>query len=284
MAAAHAQGGDASAIAEQLFSRGRELAKANQWTDACPKFEASLHYDPLLGTRLNLAACYEHIGRLASAWGLYREAIDLAREAGDTKRRDYAQQQAALLEPRLAKLAISAPARPPAGFVVSRDNLQIEPGAFRCTPCRPGSTQDQRNGTPASNLSEQTVTSVEGKTDDGHRANFKRAPAPTPGLSSGPGNDTVSDSPPVKPSPTQSSIRTDAANVPSTWSDHLPLGMGLAGATAISLGLLYGLNANTSYNDAKCYTPRSCAAHRPTTNKANSSSATRVRMRPSPRS
>ena len=62
-------------LAEQLFNQGRDLVKANQWADACPKFEASLRYDPVLGTRLNLATCYEHIGKLASAWGLYRESI-----------------------------------------------------------------------------------------------------------------------------------------------------------------------------------------------------------------
>src|SRR3954469_777029 len=87
--------GNSSALAEQLFNQGRDLAKANQWADACPKFEASLHYDPVLGTKLNLATCYEHIGKLASAWGLYRESIELAKKSGDVKRRDYAQKQAA---------------------------------------------------------------------------------------------------------------------------------------------------------------------------------------------
>ena len=83
---AHAQPGASSTIAEQLFNQARDLAKANQWVEACPKFEASLRYDPVLGTQLNLATCYEHIGKLASAWGLYREATELANKAGDAKR------------------------------------------------------------------------------------------------------------------------------------------------------------------------------------------------------
>jgi tetratricopeptide (TPR) repeat protein len=94
---AHAQSGDVKALAEQLFNQARDLAKANRWSEACPKFEASLRYDPVLGTRLNLAACYEHIGKLASAWGLYRESIELAKKAGDLKRHEYAQKQAAAL-------------------------------------------------------------------------------------------------------------------------------------------------------------------------------------------
>src|SRR5882757_2183430 len=96
-----AQSSDSSVLAEQLFNEARDLVKANKWAEACPKFEASLRYDPVLGTRLNLATCYEHIGRLASAWGLYRESIDAAKKAGDAKRADYAQKQATALEPRL---------------------------------------------------------------------------------------------------------------------------------------------------------------------------------------
>src|SRR5580765_1782681 len=144
-----AQSGDSSAIAEQLFNQARELAKVNQWAEACPKFEASLRYDPVLGTRLNLATCYEHIGKLASAWGLYRESIELANKAGDTKRAEYAQKQATALEPRLPKLAISAPSSPPTGFVVKRDDtavdagalgvaLYVDPGTHKVTASAPG--------------------------------------------------------------------------------------------------------------------------------------------------
>jgi tetratricopeptide (TPR) repeat protein len=106
---ADAQPDDAGATADQLFEDGRELARADRWAEACPKFEASLRMDPALGSRLNLAACYEHIGELARAWRLYRESADLAEEAGDVKRRDYARAHAAALEPRLAGLAIPAP-------------------------------------------------------------------------------------------------------------------------------------------------------------------------------
>jgi uncharacterized protein HemY len=76
---AQAQSADSSALAEQLFNQARDLVKANKWAEACPKFEASLRYDPVLGTRLNLANCYEHVGKLASAWGLYRESMDAAK-------------------------------------------------------------------------------------------------------------------------------------------------------------------------------------------------------------
>ncbi|HEX2690522.1 MAG TPA: hypothetical protein VHN14_28095 [Kofleriaceae bacterium] len=127
---ADAQSGDASASAERLFNEGRELAKANRWAEACPKFEASLRHDPALGTRLNLATCHGHIGKLARAWGLYRESMNLAQKAGDIKRRDYAQTHAAELEPRLARLTITVPVAPPAGLVVRWDGAPIEADAL----------------------------------------------------------------------------------------------------------------------------------------------------------
>src|SRR5581483_7068571 len=144
-----AQSGNSTALAEQLFKEARELAKGNRWTEACPKFEASLHYDPVLGTRLNLATCYEHIGKLASAWGLYKDAAERARKAGDAKRAAYAQKQAAALEPRLPRLSISAPPHPPAGFTIKRDDsavdaaefgtaLYVDPGSHTVTASAPG--------------------------------------------------------------------------------------------------------------------------------------------------
>lgn len=119
------------ALAERLFEQGRDLAKRQQWAEACPKFEASLRHDNALGARLNLANCYAHIGKLASAWGLYRDSADLAQRAGDTRRRDYALKQAAALEPRLSTLRISVPAGSRiGGLEVLRDDAVLDPSTW----------------------------------------------------------------------------------------------------------------------------------------------------------
>src|SRR5215475_1216387 len=99
---AQAQPGDASTAAEQLFEQGRELAQQNRWPEACARFEDSLRYEQALGTQLNLARCYEHIGKPASAWQLYRDAVEAARQAGDVERGDYAQKRASALDSRVA--------------------------------------------------------------------------------------------------------------------------------------------------------------------------------------
>lgn len=162
---AYAQSRDSSVIAEQLFTQALELAKANQWAEACPKFEASLKYEPVLGTRLNLAACYVHIGKLASAWGLYHESIDLARKADDARRRDQAQKQATALEARLPRLVITPPARSPAGLVVKRDGIAIEDGAFGVALYVDPGAHEITASAPGFETFTQAVTLAEGKTE-----------------------------------------------------------------------------------------------------------------------
>jgi tetratricopeptide (TPR) repeat protein len=109
----YAQPADAIADAERLFNEARELAKASRWAEACPRFEDSLRADPALGTRLNLATCYENLGQLTRAWELYRESADIAERTGDTERRDFARSHAEALEPRLPRRATSPDATKP---------------------------------------------------------------------------------------------------------------------------------------------------------------------------
>ena len=56
------------ATAEALFTEGRALATSGKCAEAIPKFQASQKLDPGVGTLLNLAECYEQVGKTASAW------------------------------------------------------------------------------------------------------------------------------------------------------------------------------------------------------------------------
>lgn len=235
---AHAQTPEGNAtLAEQLFNQGRDLVKANQWADACPKFEASLRYDPVLGTRLNLATCYEHIGKLASAWGLYRESIELARKAGDTKRAEYAQKQATALEPRLPKLAISAPANAPTGLVVKRDDTPVDAGALGVALYVDPGTHSVTASAPGFEAATLSVTVTEGKTETVAIPALvaKPVPAAVAGKSTEPGDAPV-----------------DTAPVPrSRRRTYAAIGLGGAGAIAIGVGLVFGAKASSKWSDAK---------------------------------
>ena len=227
--------GNSSALAEQLFNQARDLTKANQWAEACPKFEASLRYDPVLGTRLNLATCYEHIGKLASAWGLYRESIELARKAGDVKRADYAQKQATALEPRLPKLAISAPANPPAGFTVKRDDTPIDAGGLGVALYVDPGTHQITASAPGFEPFAVTVTLVEGKTET----------LAIPNLAAQPATDLS------KPSIEHHVDATEPMVPPSRTRTYVAIGVGAAGVAAVGVGLVFGAKANSTYSDAK---------------------------------
>jgi tetratricopeptide (TPR) repeat protein len=229
-----------TAIAEQLFKEARELTSAGRWQEACPKFEASLKQDPTLGTRLNLATCYEHIGKFASAWGLYRESIELARKAGDSKRSVYAQKQAALLEPRLPKLVITAPAKPPAGLAVQRDGvpvsaaelgiaLYVDPGAHEVTASAPGFEPWTKQ-----------VMLVESKTET----------VVLPDLTPKPETGPTPKQPDVAPSQSQQANHSPPPPA-SPMRTYIGLGVGGAGVVMVGVGLLFGSQAFSKNKEAK---------------------------------
>ncbi len=101
---AHAQATDPAIAA--FFEAAMELMNKTDYQAACPKLEAVLQKEPrMVGARLQLARCYEGWGRTASAWGQYTQLASL-----DDTRAAEAQQSAARLGPRVAKLQIEVPA------------------------------------------------------------------------------------------------------------------------------------------------------------------------------
>ncbi len=133
-AAPSAHAGDA-ALAEALFTEARQLMAEGKYAEACPKFDASNRIDPAVGTLLNLAACYEKLGKTATAWATY---LQVASSPQGDVRGDYARQHAAALLPMLSKVTIRVP-NAPAGASVTRDGIAVPPGAFGAAiPVDPG--------------------------------------------------------------------------------------------------------------------------------------------------
>ena len=179
---ASAQSEDGSAIAEQLHTQARNLATAGQWAEACAKLEDSLRYAPLVATRLELATCDERIGKLAAAWRLYRETAVAAAQAGDTARRDQAQSRAAAIEPRLAKLVVTPPASPPAGFAVTRDGVALDARTLGSTSFADPGRHEIIASAPGFTPVTRVVTLVAGKLETVALPDLPVAavPAPTP--------------------------------------------------------------------------------------------------------
>jgi hypothetical protein len=127
---AHAQGATTeSATAQALFDAAKKLVTERRFAEACPKFEESQRLDPASGTLLNLASCYEQLGKWATAWARYLEAAAAAKAANQLDRKREAQQRAEALHPRLSYVVIdlSADAATLAGLQVQRDQALVGP-------------------------------------------------------------------------------------------------------------------------------------------------------------
>ncbi|MEP7119613.1 MAG: hypothetical protein ABJE95_01840 [Byssovorax sp.] len=93
--------------AEQVFKEGRALMIAGRFAEACPKLEESQRLEPKGGTQLNVAACHERLGKIATAWAEFHDAVVAARTDGHAERERLAQQRVDALEPRLPWLTIT---------------------------------------------------------------------------------------------------------------------------------------------------------------------------------
>jgi hypothetical protein len=97
------------ALAETLFFTARGLMEAGRISEACVKLAESYRLDAAAGTLLNLAVCHEKEGKIASAWGEFREALADARKANRADREQLAKDHLAVVEPDLPMLSIEVP-------------------------------------------------------------------------------------------------------------------------------------------------------------------------------
>ncbi|HTV22868.1 MAG TPA: hypothetical protein VMG12_29460 [Polyangiaceae bacterium] len=132
--------------AESLFTDARRLMQSGDYAKACPKLEASRRLEAALGTTLNLADCYEKMGRTASAWAEFKGAAAEAQKAGDSVRKTTALERAAALEPKLSRLQINL-ADPSVSVLRNGDALSaavlgsaipVDPGSYRIEAQAPG--------------------------------------------------------------------------------------------------------------------------------------------------
>jgi len=117
---AAAQSNDAAA-AEVLFTEGRKALDEKRYDEACRKFAESEHLEPAVGTLMNLATCEEKLGKLASAWQHWKEAIAAMRK--DDDRVSFARGRVEELEKKLPRLTVVL--EPGGDARVFRDEVEL---------------------------------------------------------------------------------------------------------------------------------------------------------------
>ncbi|HEX6766321.1 MAG TPA: hypothetical protein VF103_12605, partial [Polyangiaceae bacterium] len=139
---------DSRTAAKVFSTEGRELAAAGNYEQACPKFERSVNLEPGVGTRFELADCWEHLGRTASAFKLFRDVADVAKEAGDESLERDARARVTALEPKLSRVVVTVE-HPAPGIEVRRGSsalpekfwgtpLPVDPGHTEVSAAAPG--------------------------------------------------------------------------------------------------------------------------------------------------
>jgi tetratricopeptide (TPR) repeat protein len=112
--------------ATAAFDRGRDLAKAGRFDEACVEFGKSYELDPAPGTAVNLGDCLERQGHFQRAWQLFDR---VARSEPSGSRARFARGRADALAARLATVMITLhePAAP--GLVVRIGTRGLTPAA-----------------------------------------------------------------------------------------------------------------------------------------------------------
>ena len=125
-----AQSHEDRATALALFAQGRELVTASNYGAAAIKFEAASKLLHTFGILLNLADCYEKLGRTASAWFTWRKARSVARAARREDDEARAIEHERLLEPKLAYLTLSVATPAPDALQLFRNGVLVPEAAW----------------------------------------------------------------------------------------------------------------------------------------------------------
>lgn len=99
------------AAGELLYEEGKALLEAGRFSEACPKLERAVNIvrRTALGGLLDVAACYEADGKMASAWSTFSEVESKARAQGQEERAATARDRKRAIEPKLHFVVAKVP-------------------------------------------------------------------------------------------------------------------------------------------------------------------------------
>lgn len=221
-----AMAGDIAA-AEVLFNDGQKLFDAGKIHEACEKFQESYTQDPAVGTMINLARCHEKEGKTATAWGEYKAVEVQASRSNQPQRQQYAHDEAAKLEPTLHQLVLNVKF-PVEGLEITRNGTGVGKALWgEKIPVDPGDVVLKATA-PGKKPWNQTVH-----------------------LAAGPGIDHF-DIPALVDAPVEAPKGKDTVVItPAGWPTQKYVGVGLAGAGVVAVGVAIGVHVLGLSEDSK---------------------------------
>lgn len=236
-----------AATARLLYDEGRSLLKARKFAEACKKLEDSNRLASATDTKFWLADCYENTGRIATAWRLFREAVDESKSQGNQKKADFARERAEALVPRLPRLTISVPPDAAVNGIEIKQNgglvalalweqpVPVDPGDYTITVTAPGKKAWEQSRSMGEGAS--TVVTI---------PRLEDLPTSTPAPSA-----SVVAQVPVPPVKDRGE-----PGRPSTAMRAAAIGAGVLGAGGLVVGTVFGLRARSQFQEAqeKCGT------------------------------
>lgn len=225
------------ATAQALFDQAKQLAASGKYVEACPKFEESERLDPGIGTQFQLASCYEHAGRIASAWTLFLDVASAARGMKQAEREKVARDRAAALEAKIPKLTIAvAGAEGSPDLEVKRDGVLVGRAQWGAPlPCDPGEHVVTARA-PGKKPFEKRLQLAAGATASIAIPSLENADAATAA--------TATMTPPASGAHVETSERAG--------SSQRTIGLVVAGVGVVGLGVggVLGLAAKSKFNEA----------------------------------
>ena len=243
------------AAANALFDDGKRLTAEGRYDEACTKFEASMALIPRLGVQLNLANCYEQLGKTASAWITFSEAAVVAHRMDDP-REGYARDRLAALAPRLARLTITV-ADAAEGLEVRRDGSLVPASLYGVgVPVDPGEHTLEASAPGHHPWSTRVRLTTDGQSMQVQVPVLEVAPGPPRPVAAPPASAAVAPRGPLDlvdaPATPRHSLTPRAI---ATWS-----AFGI-GAVGVGVGTYFGLSARSLWSGARpgCDAARVCA-------------------------
>lgn len=225
--------------AEAAFLQGKDQLAAGATAEACESFQKSFDLDPQLGAQYNLGLCYEKLGRLASAWGIYSELASTDTNKG---RRADAAKRVKAITPRLVRVLVVVRGTTP-GLRVSRGGVDITAAIGVATPVDPGRGEVLAEAPGFQPWSAEVSMAGEGTTITIELPALEKLP------------DVVS---PSEPDPTPVRVREPVVITPvppppaAVGRGRRIVGLALVGGGVVALGAggLLGRSAGSAHDDA----------------------------------